>query len=141
MTYKGTWNASTNTPTLADGTGTAGDTYAVTVSGTQFSRTFTAGGWAIYNGSIWEPVGTSVSVTSVNGLTGAVSLSLASSAFANQGTTTQVLHGNASGNPSWGAVSLTADVSGTLPPANGGTGQTTAQAAMNALAGGVTSGQ
>lgn len=29
---------------------------------------------------------------------------LASSTFANQGTTTTVLHGNASGNPSWGAI-------------------------------------
>ncbi len=37
------------------------------------------------------------------------------------GTTTTVLHGNASGDPSFGAVSLTADVSGTLPIANGGT--------------------
>jgi len=31
-------------------------------------------------------------------------ISLASSNFANQGTTTTVLHGNAAGNPSWGAV-------------------------------------
>jgi hypothetical protein len=46
---------------------------------------------------------------------------LAGARFANQGTTTQVLHGNASGNPSWSAVSLTADVSGILPVANGGT--------------------
>jgi len=38
------------------------------------------------------------------------------------GTTTTVLHGNASGTPTFGAVSLTADVSGTLPAANGGTG-------------------
>jgi len=38
-------------------------------------------------------------------------------------------------------VSLTADVTGTLPPANGGTGQTTLQAAMNALAGATTSAQ
>ena len=44
------------------------------------------------------------------------------------GTTTQVLHGNASGAPTFGAVSLTADVSGTLPAANGGTGVTTAPA-------------
>lgn len=50
---------------------------------------------------------------------------LASSDYANQGTTTTVLHGNAAGNPSWAAVSLTADVSGTLPVANGGTGVTT----------------
>lgn len=44
------------------------------------------------------------------------------SAFSNIGTTTTVLHGNASGNPTFGAVSLSADVSGTLPVANGGTG-------------------
>jgi len=37
------------------------------------------------------------------------------------GTTTTVLHGNASGAPTFGAVSLTADVSGTLPVLNGGT--------------------
>lgn len=38
-------------------------------------------------------------------------------------------------------VSLTTDVSGTLPIANGGTGQTTAQAALNALAASTSSGQ
>jgi hypothetical protein len=37
------------------------------------------------------------------------------------GTSTTVLHGNASGAPTFGAVSLTADVSGVLPTANGGT--------------------
>jgi len=42
------------------------------------------------------------------------------------GTTTTVLHGNAAGAPTFGAVSLTADVSGTLPIANGGTGTSTA---------------
>ncbi len=40
------------------------------------------------------------------------------------GTTTTVLHGNAAGAPTFGAVSLTADVTGTLPVANGGTGIT-----------------
>ncbi len=38
------------------------------------------------------------------------------------GTTATVLHGNAAGLPTWGAVSLTADVSGVLPSASGGTG-------------------
>lgn len=38
------------------------------------------------------------------------------------GTTTTLLHGNAAGAPTFGAVSLTADVSGILPTANGGTG-------------------
>lgn len=40
------------------------------------------------------------------------------------GTTTTVLHGNAAGAPTFGAVSLTTDVTGTLPAANGGTGGT-----------------
>jgi hypothetical protein len=38
------------------------------------------------------------------------------------GTTTTVLHGNASGAPSFGPVVLTTDISGILPAANGGTG-------------------
>lgn len=33
--FKGGWNASTNTPNLADGAGTVGDTYVVTIAGTQ----------------------------------------------------------------------------------------------------------
>lgn len=40
--------------------------------------------------------------------------------LASLGTTTTLLHGNAGGTPSWGAVSLTADVSGLLGTANGG---------------------
>jgi hypothetical protein len=46
------------------------------------------------------------------------------------GTTVQVLHGNAAGAPSFGAVSLTADVSGVLPTANGGTSVDIASAAL-----------
>ena len=37
-----------------------------------------------------------------------------------QGTTTTLLHGNAAGNASFSAVSLTADVTGILPARNGG---------------------
>lgn len=43
------------------------------------------------------------------------------SAFTNLGSTTTVLHGNASGSPTFGAVNLSSDVSNTLPIANGGT--------------------
>jgi hypothetical protein len=46
---------------------------------------------------------------------------VAPSAMGSLGTTTTVLHGNAAGAPTFGAVSLTADVSGILPVANGGT--------------------
>ncbi len=34
LNYKGTWNASTNTPALASGAGTKGDYYVVSVAGT-----------------------------------------------------------------------------------------------------------
>jgi len=54
-------------------------------------------------------------------------------ALGSLGTTTTLLHGNASGPPSFSAVSLTADVSGTLSITNGGTGQTSASGAINAL--------
>lgn len=61
--YKGAWNASSNTPTLADGTGTNGDFYRVSVSGTQNlgsgNISFFANNLVIYNGSIWEQVGSS----------------------------------------------------------------------------------
>lgn len=69
------------------------------------------------------------SAITINGtatsLGGTRTLALASADFVNNGTTTTVLHGNAAGNPSFGAVALAADVSGTLPLANGG-GLTTA---------------
>jgi hypothetical protein len=48
--------------------------------------------------------------------------SQATSVLGSLGTTTTLLHGNAAGAPTFAAVSLTADVSGTLPIANGGTG-------------------
>jgi len=41
------------------------------------------------------------------------------------GPTNQVLKGNTGANPSWGQVDLTADVTGILPVANGGTGAAT----------------
>jgi hypothetical protein len=51
------------------------------------------------------------------------------------GTSTTVLHGNASGAPTFGAVSLTADVSGTLPIANGGTNSASTPTAGGAIYG------
>jgi hypothetical protein len=56
-TYKGTWNAFTNTPTLTDGVGTLGDAYDNTVAGT--SGAYPAYGeqdWRIYDGAVWQRV-------------------------------------------------------------------------------------
>ncbi|HMZ92935.1 MAG TPA: hypothetical protein PLD56_00290 [Chitinophagales bacterium] len=74
----GTWNASTNTPTLANGTGTSGYFYVVSVAGTvNFGAgniTFAVGDWVYYNGSIWQKSINSNLVTSVNGQQGVVNL-------------------------------------------------------------------
>ncbi len=79
MEYKGTWDASTNTPSLTDGTGTNGDFYVVSVGGTvsfgSRTVTFYVNDRVIYDGTLqqWErlPAG---EVRSVNGLTGDVTL-------------------------------------------------------------------
>lgn len=78
MIYKGAWDASTNTPTLADGTGTNGWVYRASVAGTQDlgsgSQTWAVGDFAIYNGSIWQHSPAADGVSSVNGATGAVTV-------------------------------------------------------------------
>jgi Chaperone of endosialidase len=70
MEYKGTWNAATNTPTLANGTGNQGDVYLCNVAGTtNFGAgaiTFAVGDQVIYSGTIWQKAGGSTgTVTSV----------------------------------------------------------------------------
>jgi len=78
MEYKGAWDASTNTPTLADGTGTAGWVYRVSVAGTQNlgsgSQSYYVGDFVIYNGTIWQRSPLADGVVSVNGATGAVTV-------------------------------------------------------------------
>ena len=54
--YLGTWNANTNTPTIANGTGTAGQFYIVTTAGTWNSVTFAVGDQVYYNGTIWQRI-------------------------------------------------------------------------------------
>jgi hypothetical protein len=59
LNYKGTWNASTNTPALASGVGTQGDYYVVSVSGaTNLDGIINwgIGDWATFNGSVWQRV-------------------------------------------------------------------------------------
>ena len=75
--YQGTWNASTNTPTLTSGVGTKGYYYIVSVAGTTNLDGITdwnVGDWAIYDGTAWQQVDNTDAVVSVNGFTGAVSL-------------------------------------------------------------------
>lgn len=95
LTYDGSWNASTNSPSLSDGTGTSGHFYITSVAGTQNlgsgSISFSVGDWALYNGTVWQKVPSSAAVSSVFGRTGAVT------ATAGDYTATQVTNTPAGG--------------------------------------------
>ena len=96
VNYQGTWNASTNTPTLASGVGTKGYYYVVSVAGStnlDGISDWILGDWAIYSGTAWQKIDNTDAVTSVNGYTGTV-------------------------------VLTQSDIGGTVAVANGGTGQT-----------------
>jgi hypothetical protein len=70
MEFKGVWDAATNTPTLANGTGNAGDVYLCNVAGTvNFGAgpiAFAVGDYAVYTGTVWaRSSGATGTVTSV----------------------------------------------------------------------------
>jgi hypothetical protein len=59
--YQGTWNASTNTPTLVSSVGTNGNYYVVSVAGTTSLNgvsDWSVGDWVIFNGttSAWQKI-------------------------------------------------------------------------------------
>lgn len=68
--YIGTWNATTNTPTLPDPTTVKGDYYVVTSPGTQFGKDFNTGDWVISDGVIWDKVDNTDAVATVFGRVG-----------------------------------------------------------------------
>ena len=78
MEFKGTWNAATNTPTLANGTGNTGDVWLCNVAGTvNFGAgpvVFAVGDYAVYDGATWQKsggaVGTVTSIATSSPITG-----------------------------------------------------------------------
>ena len=123
LSYQGTWNASTNTPTLASGVGTNGYYYIVATAGSTNLDGITdwqIGDWLMFNGTVWQKIDQSNLVTSVNGQTGAVSIAYVDLAGA---------------IPTWNqnTTGTAANVTGTVAIANGGTGSTTAAGALTNL--------
>jgi len=77
VAYQGTWNASTNNPTLTSGVGTKGNYYVVSTAGTTTLdgiSLWSVGDWAVFNGTVWQKVNGStneafgnITVTSLTG--------------------------------------------------------------------------
>ena len=129
LDYQGTWNATTNTPTLASGVGVNGYYYVIATAGSTNLDGITdwqIGDWAIYNGTAWQKIDQTNLVTSVAGRTGAVTL--ANTDISGLGT----MSTQASSSVSITGGSITGITD--LAIADGGTGQSTANAAFNALA-------
>jgi hypothetical protein len=91
VVYQGTWNASTNTPTLASGVGTKGNYYKVSVAGSTLidgNSQWNAGDTIIFDGTTWDKIdGIANEVLSISGTanqivasasTGVITLSLPS---------------------------------------------------------------
>lgn len=108
LNYKGTWNASTNTPTIVSSVGVKGDYYVVSVAGTTTIDSVSnwgVGDWITFNGSVWQRVeggadlnGVNLSVsgtTTLSGLTASTALALNASkemvSVTNTGTGDNVL--------------------------------------------------
>lgn len=111
IVYKGTWDASTNTPTITSGVGTAGWEYIVSVAGTTTIdgiSTWNVNDTIIFNGTVWNRIiGAQVQhvygttgqiVASAN--TGDVTLSLPSTITVNA-TSASNLQGGLAGNISY----------------------------------------
>jgi hypothetical protein len=77
LVYKGTWDASANSPTLTSSVGNKGDYYYVSVAGSTNLNGITdwqVGDLALFNGTIWQKIDNTDAVQSVNGQTGIVVL-------------------------------------------------------------------
>jgi hypothetical protein len=138
MEYKGSWNAATNTPTLTNGTGNAGDVYLCEVAGTvNFGAgpiAFFVGDQVVYSGSIWQRAsGSTGTVTSVAVTESGDALTITGSPITTSGTINIGFTGN-SGQYVNGAGGLT-----TFPTDNitgsGASGQVTYFNGTNTITG------
>ena len=109
VVYQGTWDAATNTPTLANGTGTQGSYYITNVAGTNGLGTFAIGDWIVYNGAVWDKVDNSQTTAVAN--------------FSITGIPAGRYLIGGGGSPITGQVGVpAADITGTLGAGFGGTG-------------------
>jgi predicted heme/steroid binding protein len=117
LQYQGTWNASTNTPAITSGVGTDGHFYIVSVAGNTTIdgvSGWQVGDWIVFHSPAWQKVDNTESVVSVNGFTGAVTLTTSN---ISEGTNLYFTDGRART-----AISLTTSGNSGASTYNNGTG-------------------
>jgi len=144
VNYLGTWNASTNTPTLVSGVGTKGGYYVVSVAGTTTLdgiSLWSIGDWAVFNGSVWQKIDGSaneafngITVTSLTGymyanntspVTASTTIPVASVTGAVPNTTYVLAGTNLTGGGALtGNVTINNPYNGTVTSVGSGTGLT-----------------
>jgi len=98
LSYQGTWNATTNTPTLASSTGTNGYYYVVATAGSTNLDGITSwniGDWLLFNGTVWQKIDQSETLQSITSTDGSVTVtttgSTADLSVAVAGSTTNMI--------------------------------------------------
>ena len=117
LQYQGTWDASTNTPNITSGVGTDGHFYIVSVAGNTTIdgvSGWQVGDWIVFHAPAWQKVDNTESVVSVNGFTGAVTLTTSN---ISEGTNLYFTDGRARS-----AISLTTSGNSGASTYNNGTG-------------------
>lgn len=138
MSYQGTWDASTNTPTLTSSSGTKGYFYKVSVAGTTAIdgiSQWNVGDSIVFDGTTWDKIdGIANEVVTVAGLNGAITaaaLTAALNAF------TSTLQGMVPASGGGTSTFLRADGTWATPGAGGsGGGSVTSVATGTGLTGG-----
>ena len=135
--FAGGWDASANNPPLANGTGTTGTEYVITVSGTRSLGTQTgtvsylSGGFVIYGAGVWNYTPGVSNFTSISGInhisvnTGTGVIQITSDATPNN-TTATIVARDSSGNFQANVITanLTGNVTGNVTGSLTGNAQT-----------------
>jgi len=82
LSYQGTWNASTNSPTLSSSTGTNGYYYIVGTAGSTNLNGITdwkVGDWLLFNGTVWQKIDQSETLQTITSTDGSVTVSTVNS--------------------------------------------------------------
>jgi hypothetical protein len=112
LSYQGTWNAFTNTPTLTSSVGVNGYYYITATAGSTNLNGITdwqIGDWLLFNGSVWQKIDQSEILQTITSTNGSISVTTIGSNvnLANNGVTSAVAGTGISVSGATGAVTIT----------------------------------